>query len=81
MYNQVRHNVAICPWPRQDPDLFSNTVRYGCTIPGTDNSQADTNANQAGLWALSAINHIIGNRFANSFNGKCNDLEYSPRAY
>ena len=38
-------------------------------LVGTDNSQADTSLNQAGLWALGARNTVIGNRFANSFNG------------
>ena len=46
-------------------------------MPGTDNSQADTQANQAGLWALSSINHVIGNRFSNSFNG----MMYEPNAF
>ena len=42
---------------------------HGCTVPGTDNAEADTSLNQAGLWALPARNHYVGNRFANSFNG------------
>ena len=62
MENRILHNVAICPWAREGP-------MRGCTVPGTDNSEADTADNQAGLWALPATNHIIGNRFANSFNG------------
>jgi hypothetical protein len=62
MDNRVMYNVAICPWAREGP-------QRGCTIPGTDNSEADTSDNQAGLWSLPAANHIVGNRFANSFNG------------
>lgn len=38
-----------------------------CT--GTDNGQADTTLNQAGLWGLSFTNYAIGNRFANNYNG------------
>ena len=60
--NRLEHNVAICPWAREGP-------RRGCTVPGTDNVEADTSLNQAGLWALSITNHLIGNRFSNSFNG------------
>ena len=62
MANTVAHNVVICPWAREGP-------KRGCTVPGTDNAEADTVLNQAGLWALPTNNHIIGNRFANSFNG------------
>lgn len=36
---------------------------------GTDNEQADTTLNQSGLWGLSFTNYVIGNRFANNFNG------------
>ena len=36
---------------------------------GTDNGQADTTLNQAGLWGLSFTNYAIGNRFANNYNG------------
>lgn len=62
MENRLLHNVAICPHARLGP-------MRGCTVPGTDNSEADTSLNQAGLWALPFHNHIVGNRFANSFNG------------
>ena len=62
MSNMITHNVVICPWARDGP-------LRGCTVPGTDNAEADTALNQAGLWALPAGNHIIGNRFSNSFNG------------
>lgn len=34
-----------------------------CTVPGTDNFFADTSVNQAGLWAISHTNTVIGNRF------------------
>ena len=62
MYNRVLHNVAICPWAREGD-------KRGCTVPGTDNGEADTALNQAGLWSLPSINHVVGNRFANHFNG------------
>ena len=62
MYNRVLHNVAICPWAREG-------AKRGCTVPGTDNGEADTALNQAGLWSLPSINHVVGNRFANHFNG------------
>ena len=60
--NVIAHNVAVCPWAREGP-------KRGCTVPGTDNHQADTADNQAGLWALSPRNHLIGNRLVNHFNG------------
>jgi hypothetical protein len=60
LYNKLMYNVAICPHPLS---------KGGCSVPGTDNSQADTEINQAGLWSISPANHLIGNRFANSFNG------------
>ena len=60
MYNRVLHNVAICPWAREG-------AKRGCTVPGTDNGEADTALNQAGLWSLPSINHVVGNRFANHF--------------
>ena len=62
LYNIIDHNVVICPWAKGGP-------KGGCTVPGTDNGEADTTLNQAGLWALPSRNHILGNRFANSFNG------------
>ena len=33
---------------------------------------------QAGLWALPTHNHIVGNRFANSFNGMFFQAAHSP---
>ncbi|CAF1453777.1 unnamed protein product [Adineta steineri] len=62
MYNRIFHNVAICPWAKSGE-------KRGCTIPGTDNGQADGTLNQAGLWGLSFTNYAIGNRFANNYNG------------
>ena len=44
MYNQIKYNVYICPWALKGD-------KYGCAVPGTDNSQADTSTNQAGIWA------------------------------
>jgi len=67
MYNRISYNVAVCPWP-----LSINgqpTALGGCSIPGTDNSQADTDLNQSGFWAAGFVNYLIGNRAANSFNG------------
>ena len=57
MYNRILYNVAVCPWALSGP-------KFGCTVPGTDNDQADTSLNQAGIWALSSIksNHAIGTR-------------------
>ena len=46
----------------------------GCTVPGTDNGDSDTTLNQAGLWSNSRTNDMIGNRFANSFNGMFYDF-------
>ena len=63
MYNKIMYNVVICPWAKD------STTKHGCTVPGTDNGQADTTLNQAGVWSLTPINYLIGNRFANSFNG------------
>jgi hypothetical protein len=63
MYNRINYNVGICPWVKD------NHVKGGCTIPGTNNGQADTTLNQAGLWGLSFTNYVIGNRFANNYNG------------
>jgi len=63
MGNQIAFNVIICPYPLGDP------VFQGCTVPGTDNAQADTALNQAGIWSLTPTNDVVGNRVANSFNG------------
>jgi hypothetical protein len=62
MYNKINYNVAICPFDINGP-------QQGCTIPGTDNGQADTALNQAGVWGVSFTNYLIGNRAANSWNG------------
>jgi hypothetical protein len=62
MYNRIFYNVGVCPWAKEGE-------KRGCTIPGTDNGQADTTLNQAGLWGLSFTNYAIGNRFANNYNG------------
>eukprot|EP00547_Thalassionema_nitzschioides_P005356 CAMPEP_0194200236 /NCGR_PEP_ID=MMETSP0156-20130528/930_1 /TAXON_ID=33649 /ORGANISM="Thalassionema nitzschioides, Strain L26-B" /LENGTH=1934 /DNA_ID=CAMNT_0038925209 /DNA_START=189 /DNA_END=5989 /DNA_ORIENTATION=- len=61
--NQIKYNVVICPWP------LINGVLRGCTVPGTDNAEADTPLNQAGIYTSTAANDIIGNRVCNSFNG------------
>lgn len=63
LYNRVEYNVAICPWAFKDPN------KHGCTVPGTDDDQADTANNQAGIWLISPTNHLIGNRMSNHFNG------------
>ena len=62
LFNVLKHNVVVCPHSRWG-DM------YGCTAPGTDNSEADSSNNQAGMWALPTRNHVVGNRFSNSFNG------------
>lgn len=69
MGNRIVYNVVICPFAREGP-------LRGCTVPGTDNDQADTALNQAGLWALPANNHFVGNRFSNSFNGLFIDANF-----
>ena len=63
LYNHIEYNAVICPWKFLDP------VMGGCTIPGTDNQDADDSNNQASYWSLDHTNHFIGNRAANSFNG------------
>lgn len=63
MYNNLKYNVAICPWAREDSN------KWGCTIPGTSNHEADTSINQSGMFAISSVNNWIGNRMANHFNG------------
>ena len=62
MYNNLEHNVVICPWARGDP------YKRGCTIPGSPNGQADTVHNQVAFWSTGAINNMIGNRASNAFN-------------
>ena len=59
-WNRFEYNVVICP---------RGTADHGCAVPGTDNAQADTAVNNAGYWAVSATQDLIGNRFANHFNG------------
>ena len=61
-HNTLAFNVVICPHAFRGP-------LGGCTIPGTDNHEADTAVNQAGIWAMSAHNDYVGNRVVNSFNG------------
>ena len=62
MHNTLSYNVGICP------NAYRGS-RAGCTVPGTDNVDADTRNNQAGIWALSNLNNMVGNRMANHFNG------------
>ena len=62
MYNHVEYNAVLCPYAFYGP-------KQGCTVPGTDNSVADTSDNQASYWSLTHTNHFIGNRAANSYNG------------
>jgi hypothetical protein len=33
MHNTLQYNVAVCPWPQDDP------VMQGCTVAGTSNAQ------------------------------------------
>lgn len=73
LYNRFLYNVVICPWPLDSP------TRFGCTIPGTDDSQADTSDNQAGIWSLTPRNDMIGNRMSNSFNGMFYDCGSMPQ--
>lgn len=67
MYNRIRYNVLVCPWAQTTTP--GQPERYACSVPGTDNGQADTSLNQAAIWGLSFSNYVIGNRGANSFNG------------
>jgi len=62
LWNNINYNVHICPWSFYGP-------MQGCTIPGTDNREADTAINQAAFWALDMTNNFLGNRAANNFNG------------
>jgi len=71
MQNKINYNVVICP---------NNLNNFGCSIPGTDNDQADTSLNQAGLWSSTPANNVVGNRFSNSFNGMFYDLGKSNGA-
>ena len=71
MWNDFLYNVAICPWRLNDP------YKRGCTIPGSPNGQADTALNQVGIWLSGAVNNMIGNRMANSFNGMLVDVAHA----
>lgn len=62
MFNYIEYNAVLCPYSFSGP-------KQGCTVPGTDNSVADTSDNQAAFWSLTHTNHFIGNRAANSYNG------------
>lgn len=63
MYNQIKYNINICPFP------FDDNILHGCTVPGTSNRIADTSDNQSAFYTRAATNDLIGNRAANSFNG------------
>ena len=69
-----RHIVELADFRRRAP--FVSAEEYAALYrahprvhEGTDNSEADSSNNQAGMWALPTRNHAVGNRFANSFNG------------
>ena len=66
-YNRLLYNVAICPWS------FDSKTKHGCTVPGTDNGEGDTSLNQAGFYATTITNHLVGNRASNHFNGEFMD--------
>ena len=61
LYNKFLFNVAICPW--------ATSSIGGCSVPGTNDDQADTDVNQAGIWSISQAQHLVGNRMINHFNG------------
>mmetsp|Transcript_32276 Transcript_32276/g.67849 ORF Transcript_32276/g.67849 Transcript_32276/m.67849 type:complete len:1275 (+) Transcript_32276:77-3901(+) len=63
LYNNVKYNTVICPFP------FNDDTLHGCTIPGTSNRIADTSDNQSGIFSRAATNSLSGNRVSNSFNG------------
>ena len=63
MYNQIKFNTVICPFP------FNHDNLHGCTVPGTSNLIADTSDNQSGIFSLAATNSLTGNRASNNFNG------------
>jgi hypothetical protein len=71
MHNTLSYNVAICPFRLDGP-------MGGCTVPGTDNGEADTSLNHAGIWSLAHYNHFTGNRMANSFNGLLFHSSFAP---
>jgi len=62
LFNNVEYNTIICPFVFRGP-------LNGCTVPGTDNREADTFSNQASIWTISQTNNFVGNRASNSFNG------------
>jgi len=59
MWNRFEYNVAVCA---------KSLSNHGCSIPGTDNAQADTSVNNAAYFAVSATQDLVGNRMANWFN-------------
>jgi hypothetical protein len=63
MYNRIQYNAYICPWQS------GVAPKFGCSQAGTDNGDGDTSDNQAGFFAFGTLTFMIGNRFANSFNG------------
>ena len=63
MWNTLKYNVAICPFP------FRDTTYHGCTVSGTSNRVADTADNQSGFFSRAGSNNFIGNRASNHFNG------------
>ena len=63
MYNEIKYNAVICPFP------FSDDTLHGCTVPGTSGRIADTSDNQSGIFIRAATNSLVGNRVSNSFNG------------
>lgn len=72
LFNYVEYNAVACPYS-------FDGVKQGCTIPGTDNGEADTSLNQAAYWSLSHTNHFIGNRAANTFNGVFFHPSFAPK--
>lgn len=62
MFNYIQYNVVICP------HSFDG-LKQGCTVPGTNNGEADASVNHAAFWSASHSNHMIGNRAVNTFNG------------
>ncbi len=63
MYNELKYNVVICPFP------FLDDALHGCTVPGTSNMISDTSDNQSGIFTRAGTNSLVGNRVSNSFNG------------
>lgn len=73
MANQIKYNVVICPWPLADG------VLRGCTVPGTDNAEADTPLNQAGIYTDTAANDFIGIEYRIRLMGCCYKLRVVGR--